>query len=121
MTDDSGPSAPMYPGETDAPSSLDTAFALLARERRRTVLHCLGASDGPLSLSELADRVAEREAADSTPEGLEREIAISLSQVHLPKLADAGVVKYERDTQRVEYRGDPLVETLLDQTPGREQ
>jgi hypothetical protein len=107
--------------ESDASTSLDTAFELLARERRRTVLYCLGASDGPISLSELTARVAEREAADSAAGDSRQEIAISLSQVHLPKLADAAVVEYEHGNERIEYRGDPFVETFLDQAAGIEQ
>ena len=121
MTNDSGSSAPLCSEGSDASTSLDTAFELLARERRRTVLYCLGASDGSIPLSELTARVAEREAADSVADDLRQEIAISLSQVHLPKLADADVVEYDHGKQRVEYRGDPFVETFLDQAAGIEQ
>ncbi|WP_323192742.1 hypothetical protein [Halostella sp. PRR32] len=114
MANDSGSPTVMCSEESDVSNVLDTTFELLARERRRTVLYCLRASDGQLSLSELVDRVAEREAAESAPDDDQQETAISLSQVHLPKLADAGVIEYDRQEQLVEHEGDPFVETFLD-------
>lgn len=113
MTNDSGSSTATRSEAGGVSNSLDTAFELLARERRRKVLYCLRDSDGLLSLSELADRIAEREAPKSAGDDVYQEITISLSQVHLPKLEDAGVIDYDHAERRIEHQGDPFVEMLL--------
>lgn len=73
---------------TDA-QSLDTVFALLRDRRRRAALHVLAARTAPVALADLAAAVAAREAADADA------VAEALHHVHLPKLADAGVVDYD--------------------------
>ena len=112
MTNDPGSPTATRSEAGGVSNSLDTAFELLARERRRKVLYCLRDSDGLLSLSELADRIAEREASKSAGD-VYQEITISLSQVHLPKLEDAGVIDYDHAERRIEHQGDPFVDMLL--------
>lgn len=116
MTNEPGSPDPLCPdGDRayDGPSSLDTAFDLLSTERRRRTLYCLRDADEPLSVTELAARVAEREA-DTVDADHRQRVAIALGQVHLPKLDDAGVVRYDPDDSHVEHDGGPLVETVLD-------
>ncbi|WP_162224554.1 DUF7344 domain-containing protein [Halorussus amylolyticus] len=81
------------PGESHGshPRSLDSVFDVLATERRRNVLYALYESAGRVALSDLADEVASVEGAD-----FER-VATSLHHVHLPRLAEVGVVEYDHE------------------------
>ncbi|QLG29061.1 hypothetical protein HUG10_16660 [Halorarum halophilum] len=76
---------------------------LLAAEHRRIALDILEGRTAPVELEELAVGVVGREngprAADV--ETVER-VAIMLHHVHLPKMAEFGVVDYDPDTNRVE-------------------
>ncbi|PSP78036.1 hypothetical protein BRC81_08230 [Halobacteriales archaeon QS_1_68_20] len=83
----------------------DDAFDCLASSRRRHVLAVLR-DRGTVDRDELARAVADREA-DSTADA----VAVSLYHVHLPKLADAGLVDVDDET--VALRGD-LPRVLLD-------
>ncbi|UPW00800.1 hypothetical protein M0R88_01540 [Halorussus gelatinilyticus] len=78
--------------------SLDATFDVLASERRRRVLYALHRRSGPVALSDLAEAVAASEDAE-----IER-VAASLHHVHLPKLATANVVEYDRETKSVRLR-----------------
>lgn len=75
--------------------SLDTVFELLASSRRRSALYVLYRSDGSVALSDLVAEVASME--EVAPE----RVATALHQVHLPKLADAGVVEYDAEDETV--------------------
>lgn len=75
--------------------SLDTIFELLVSSRRRSALYVLYQSDGPVALSDLVAEVASME--DAIPE----RVGIALHQVHLPKLADTGVVDYDVEAETV--------------------
>lgn len=80
-----------------------TIFGLLANDRRRYALHYLSNTVGPVALYDLAEQIAAREN-DPTYDRYEQ-ILISLSHVHLPKLADAGVVEYDLELETVELVG----------------
>lgn len=71
--------------------------ALMQNVRRRTALRALADRDAPLSLSELADDVVDRreEADDSAA------VRTALHHVHLPKLAEVGIVEYDPEANRV--------------------
>jgi DNA-binding transcriptional ArsR family regulator len=76
--------------------ALDSLFRCLADGRRRIVLaHLLDGGDRSATVDELADAVIETEgrSPSSDPES----VAITLDHVHLPLLADAGFIDYERD------------------------
>jgi DNA-binding transcriptional ArsR family regulator len=88
---------------------VNAAFDVLSDARRRRVVCLLRSSDAAVSVSALAEALAEREPGDPDPDGL----VVSLRHVHLPKLDAAGVVEIERS--RVRYDGSPLLERLLDQ------
>lgn len=107
--------------ETEA-AGWDAVVTTLADSRRRTVLSVLADRDGPLSRSELARAVVARGSDRDQPrvegdqprvEGGqpdEREVLVSLSHVHLPKLADAGLVKYDAHAGTATYVGHPELE-----------
>lgn len=84
--------------ELSARPSVDDCFEAIADPRRRSVLAALADDDGT-PVADLADRVVARTGADRG------RVAASLVDVHLPKLADLGVVAYDRGRDRV-VRGD---------------
>lgn len=96
--------------------SFDVAFDLLANRRRQHALACLCERPGSIPLDELAEDVAARErwSPRTEPDDEEvRTVAVSLYHSHLPKLADAGVVDYDRDRDMVAVSGDTdLLERL---------
>lgn len=80
--------------------SADIAFTILKNQRRRFALHYLKEQSRPVKLSELAEQVAaweEDTTVDSLPSKKRKSVYTSLYQSHLPKLADAGVIDYNRD------------------------
>lgn len=83
--------------------SRDAAHSLLADERRRTLLRCLG-DHGPLGVADLADEVARAEhdaPLPQIPDQEVRSVSLSLWHCHLPKLDANDVVDHDRDRDRV--------------------
>lgn len=78
--------------------SLDTIFDVLGARRRRTVLYVLSRRSGPVALADLVDELVALE------EAYRERVAVSLHHEHLPKLADAALVDYDRTAQTVELR-----------------
>lgn len=87
------------------PLSEDLIFDVLKNRRRRYTLHYLKQKNGPVELSELAEQVAAWEN-DKEVSGLtaneRKSVYTSLYQTHLPKLADAGIVDYNRNRGIIE-------------------
>lgn len=77
----------------------DQIFSLLSSRRRRLVIRELARYDGPAEVGTLAELIAAREN-DTDREELtsqqRKRAYTSLYQTHLPKLADAGLVEYDR-------------------------
>jgi len=71
---------------------IDLSYRLLADVRRRRVLYALQANDA-IGVDRLAETLVDAGLADSC----DRAVA-SLVHTHLPKLADAGVIEYDRET-----------------------
>jgi hypothetical protein len=81
-------------------------FDLLKPERRQAVVDVLASVEkGPISVSNLAEEVAAIEYA-CTPTELSsqqrKRVYIALSQVHLPRLAEAEIVSYDDDRKLVD-------------------
>ena len=72
---------------------------MLSNQRRRCVLYYLNRNPGPVSLRDLAERIAawenDVEVADLDYKQRKR-VYTSLHQTHLPKLDEAGIVDYDR-------------------------
>ncbi|MFB6178849.1 MAG: hypothetical protein ABEI77_03885 [Halorientalis sp.] len=89
-------------GETEAlrePSRQDL-FEILSNVRRRYVIRYLLQHDEPVDLRSLSEQVATWETGKPTPEVTAAErhrVYNALQQVHLPKMASAGVIEIERD------------------------
>lgn len=99
--------------------TVDTLFGVLANNRRRIILSVLknrreshSNQSSFLTVEELAEAVAEREHERSTSECTDEDITrivLSLQHCHLPKLADMGLIVYDRDQAIVTYEGPPTL------------
>lgn len=82
----------------------DTILELLANRRRRYLLYALRGYDGPVELSSVAEQVAAWEH-DVPPEEVAKNeyksVYVSSVQCHVPKLADANVVKHDTENHSV--------------------
>lgn len=78
-------------------------FELLANDDRRDVLRYLSQTAGATSIEDIAATVA-RWRSDRT-ESRTEELRIALHHIHLPKLVDEGVVRYDPETRTVERLG----------------
>lgn len=99
---------------------LDACLRVVAdRHRRRIIRHLRREPDGTTTFEELVDQVYNRAAdfTDCPPPGREQ-LAIQLQHTHLPKLADYGLVDFERRTGIVRYHPDDQVERVLDALSG---
>ncbi|WP_123537505.1 DUF7344 domain-containing protein [Halosimplex salinum] len=81
----------------------DERHRILASERRRAVLDALATGSGSTTLSALAAAVdAAENDLDRAAATARDEIRVDLHHVHLPMLADAGLVDYDVETKRVD-------------------
>lgn len=81
-----------------------TFFEVLSDPRRRHVVDVLEDRSTPVSLDDLASRLAMRERSmdgDGTANATVEDVAISLHHVHLPRLASAGIVIYDAEANVV--------------------
>ena len=101
---------------TTANLSSAALFDLLADRRRRFALAYLAdAADGAVTFEALAEAVAARECEGSgvVPDDRRTDVEVSLHHNHLPRLADAGLVEYDRGTGTVRYRGNDRLDARL--------
>jgi len=76
---------------------------VLAADRRRIALDYLADRTGPVDVEELAASIAARESDENIAgDDTVQQVAVTLHHVHLPKLAEFGVVDYEPAEQVVE-------------------
>ncbi|WP_207592977.1 DUF7344 domain-containing protein [Halomontanus rarus] len=89
-------------------------YRLLAEKRRRMTLDVLTGQNVPVDLTELATGIAAREdGTGAVDEETVTRVALTLHHVHLPMLAEYGVIDYNPDTNCVEscpLRFDPRIE-----------
>lgn len=77
-------------------STLNSLFKYSAERRRRIVLSYLLDSDGrSATVEELIDALVEAESHSPSPDP--DSVAITLDRIHLPLLADTGLIDYDRD------------------------
>lgn len=97
---------------------LDASLQLVADRRRRQVIRELRQDPtNSATLDELVDRLFEAEPVAADPATDRERLAIQLYHSHLPKLADHGVVEYDRQRGTVQYVPDDQIETVLDSLP----
>lgn len=95
---------------------LEGIYDVLSNSRRRWtiryVAESLGEGRRTISLRDLADALAEAEHG-TDPHRRERKTAyVNLHQIHLPKLHDVGIVRYDED--RKDVRQGPYLDCALD-------
>ncbi|GAA0220332.1 hypothetical protein GCM10009000_039160 [Halobacterium noricense] len=98
----------------------DDVFALIEDRRRRTVLRYLRnrTGTGDITVGRLAAAVASMESVEGEPgstaatpgdgsvdPAIVERVSISLTHVHLPKMADSGVIDYDTDAGTVRFEG----------------
>jgi len=102
---------------SEQPLSQDDVFELLSSPRRRYVLYHLRETKDPIELTTLAEQVAAWENETSVEEITEQErkrVYVSLYQTHIPRLDEAGVVSYDKDTGMVMLQPDAdAIDTYL--------
>lgn len=106
MNDSSGGSTRGIGGGTQ-PVRTDDLLGVLNDERRRRLVEYLAGGTHSTSVAELAA------ALDGDAEGDDTRVA--LYHVHLPKLADLGVLEFDRRTGSVRYPHDEQLATQLEQ------
>lgn len=85
--------------------ALEQLGEVLAHPRRQRTLDALDALDGDrIALDDLAEAVAAREFDDGTV----HRVANALHHVHLPKLAESGVLAYDTGDRTVEPDRDRI-------------
>lgn len=105
--------------EADEELTKDTIFTVLSNERRRRVLAVLRDTSEGSDIGELSRQLAAWEndvAVDQVTYKQRKRVYTSLHQTHLPKLADVGVVDYDRDrgTVAIDERATRLEAFLTD-------
>jgi len=82
----------------------DVVYRALGDDRRLTVLDCLSTTGGPLALADLARAVVAREGVESpvepSGEGVQT-VYLSLYHRHVPRLAEAGLVRFDSERELV--------------------
>ncbi|WP_327053762.1 DUF7344 domain-containing protein [Halomicrococcus gelatinilyticus] len=95
--EDAGESVPALPR--------DKIFHILQTQRRRDALRYLKDNEGPVEMRTLAEQVAAWEndttVAELSSDERQR-VYIALYQSHLPKLAEEGIIEYEKGRGIVE-------------------
>jgi hypothetical protein len=82
---------------------------LLAAERRRLVLDMLAGNTDSIELGELATGIVAREdGIDAVDEATVERVAITLHHVHLPKIAQFGIIDYDPEARRIEPIEGPI-------------
>lgn len=98
------------------------AFRVLANEQRRFLLYLLVEHDGSAPADELVARLAGTDVDATADSGLPGRVHRRMYHNHLPRLAEHGVVEYDRDADTVSLTevGEAL-EPYLEFAKGREQ
>ncbi|WP_331236510.1 DUF7504 family protein [Natronorarus salvus] len=102
-----GGPAPTLPA-IDRDRPVNELVGLLVHPRRRRVLAALFSHAGPVTVRDLANDVAAAEADGPVEDVSDDErslVSLDLHHLHLPKLADYGVVAYDTDRRLVELVG----------------
>jgi hypothetical protein len=82
-------------------------YKLLASEHRRLTIDILIETTPPVELEDLATEIATRTVDVPSNDGAVERIAISLHHTHLPKMANAGLLKYDPELHLIKS-AEPL-------------
>lgn len=99
----------------DAQLSMDAVLELLADRRRRELLERLFSQPSETTtIDELVEHLMDRESEARNERPARDSIEIKLLHVHLPKLADAGILEYDERSREVRYRANDRLEAWLE-------
>lgn len=93
--------------------SLDEILSILAHRRRRDLVRYFVENSTPtVSVAECVEYLAEQEGqqADDPHDYIRKR----LHHVHVPKLADAGVIEYDARSKEIRYWGQDELERWLE-------
>lgn len=91
--------------------SLDATLELLANRDRRAILsYLMDAPDGTATVNELVEHLLDRKTERTGERPGPDHVATTLHHVHVPKLADAGVVDYDARSREIRYWGSDRLE-----------
>lgn len=96
--------------------TIDTALDLLSNERRRHTLCLLVERDEEVEIETIAEEIVAKtddSNADEIADDIHRSVYVSLYQNHVPKLAEEGIVHYDRDDRTVRIAHTPETRELL--------
>lgn len=85
----------------------DDVLAGLADKRRRIILTTLYRNEGPMDRTDLAVEVTRKVQSDSEESLTVEDALLDLHHRHVPKLVDAGLVRYNIAEETVTYEGHP--------------
>lgn len=95
-------------------TELDEVLSVLSNKRRRLLLAILRDDPTPLSRTALLQELARQETGETAPnQAVLDDIMVSLSHDHLPRLATAGIIDYDAETDHVAYIEHPELEELF--------
>ncbi|GCF12922.1 hypothetical protein Harman_08570 [Haloarcula mannanilytica] len=107
--------------ETHEPMPMDDRLSLLSSRYRRYLLYALSQYTTPVSLAVLTDTVTEIEYGTPVEEYRDERLDIytALYHNHLPRLVDAGVIRYDQSEDTVDVGPNapalvPLLESTLE-------
>lgn len=85
--------------------SEDTIYEALSNRRRRYAIHAIKREECPLDAAELSTYVTAWEQGiepDEVEYADRKSVYGALTRTHLPKLDDAGLIKYDSEAKRIE-------------------
>lgn len=97
---------------SDVTEHHDVIFDVLSVARRRYLIYYLLTLDGNVAELEAAvNAVCRYEAAGTEGDDAPREnVRIDLHYTQVPRLAEAGILDYDRRQRTIRFRGDPALE-----------
>lgn len=92
----------------------DSAFEVLAHRDRRVILSQLVQHGNHIDFDRLVELIGD--TGPDTPTGARdtERTRIDVHHVHLPKLANAGLIEYLADRGEVTYQPNQLIQDLLE-------
>lgn len=94
--------------------STETILQLLANPHRREILRHLNDQNGPTDVEELTRTISADGGTDVPSNQDERRPQIDLYHTHLPKLADADLLEYDRESGTVVAHPNDDLQQLLE-------
>lgn len=96
---------------------LDTLFETLSNPRRRYLLHhLLDHPNGVAEFDTVSGLIARWEQRTGRSNASSEDVAIDLHHTHLPRLADVGLVEYDRRSGALRYRDRVPVRDCFERT-----